>query len=569
MRNNKSIIAIVIALVAVLTVSGIAFGGKIANMLKEKTMSPADYFYSVEKNGVKKSKDEYLKGYKQSYKLMEKEKLHANMELSAKAEDGLSNLISSSLSPEFASIKSVNLGMDYSLTPKTIDYALNTKINDTDFLSGSASIDSSDNKMYAQVPAISADYLDLSSTLGDDSLKTAMDSFANTFSIAKTLSPEKVDKLVTTYSDLMIESFKDVTKEDGSFSAGNFEEKAVVLTAKMDGKQFCDALDSIIDTAKKDDTLKEIVDNYSSLFAEYTNEDVDYDGAMDKAKEEVASIRTSIGDKKDFITMIVYVNDKGVIVGRDISIAGKEDKLNFKMLKATHNTDIGYELSLSIGDEQILKVEGNGKIKADKITADFDIELNVEDKTYTAKASLKDCNTINYLSGKASGTLVLESADLAPGYSAEIKFNTDLTKADFAVTIKDGSQTYGTVGIKYAMDDKISSNKPAADAKFIDANSEEAMAAYIGAFDFKKYFDEFAQKANLDISYSSLETFASSFMGGLGMTDDFSTDDFNTDDFNWDDYNTDDFSTDDYDSEDFNWDDFDLDTDSSDDASGL
>ncbi|MCR5835570.1 MAG: hypothetical protein K6G88_03600 [Lachnospiraceae bacterium] len=579
MRNNKSIIAVIVAVVAILAVVGIAFGGKMTNMVKEKTMSPVDYYKQVEKSSIKEDKDKFLKYYEKNYKLIENKKMNSEANISVKVEDGLSELFASQGAEQLSSIKSADISFNYGMDDKNEGFDISSKINDTDFLSANAYYDSS-NKAYAQVPAISDSYLDFSSMLETEEFAAIKDALATSTDAQKSVNPKNIDHLVTVYTDAIIDSVKNVTKENAKISAGKFEEDATLLTVTMSGTEFCDTAIKLCDTLKKDEVVKEIITVYADAYKDTSTEEFNYDEfvkSLDDAKKEIEDKKADYAEVKDMLVMKVYVNASGKIIGRDVTLKAKEDTISFKSLKATYKNEYGYTLSLSTDKEkELFSVVGNGKMKADTISGEFDITIGSEDDAKKAKATLKDCKTIDYLAGKSSGTVVLESNDLAPGYKLEVSFDNKGQDGTYSITVLEKDKKFATATITYAVNDKVKLNKPESNAEMIDGSSEEALANYVAGFDIEKFVNDFTAKAKIDLSYSDIQGLMGLMGGSLGGSKydygtgnyDISSDDY---DFNSEDFNLDDYSTDDsYDgSTDMNLDDFNFEISETTENSGL
>lgn len=254
-------------------------------------------------------------------------------------------------------------------------------LNDKDIVSGYMVMDQNSGKAYASIPLLSNQYF-----LVEDFSTGAMGSLDSV-----ELDPEIMYNLIDRYSEIVLNDITKVTKATKTVKAGGVEAKYTALTVKLDGKTILNILGDVLDEAKDDKDIEDIVravltaQGYSGEYLDrYVKETMD---SIADALEEIDEM-----DSKDVpfdVTMVVYVDSLGNICGRDIKIdEGEDDTTKFNYL-LTYNllqrkfgvhAESSSDYSYSYGDyssmsKQNYIIDGSGNIKLIARSASGSVDL--------------------------------------------------------------------------------------------------------------------------------------------------------------------------------------------------
>ena len=214
-QKNKKLIAIIGIIAACLVVFGVAGAmnaRRIANTFKEKTSSPEEYYRYVEE----KNRDASLKQMDTSYgnyrDAATKQKENQKITYEVALGDTLKAL-ASGYGLESAKIETTSKMQDSVLTNHTL-----LQLNGKDAANMNTYLDYSSKEGYLQIPEVSSSYLDLTSTLQEAADSIPMSNLYLTGADLEKYFPEtgKIDKLITTYSDIVLKNIKKVKRSSVS-----------------------------------------------------------------------------------------------------------------------------------------------------------------------------------------------------------------------------------------------------------------------------------------------------------------------------------------------------------------
>ena len=408
---------------------------------------------------------------------------------------------------------------------------LAAKINDANLISGNGFIDFDNAKIYGQIPEISDYYLDFSSYLNSEEYDVNIDSLKSLGSFSDLYpEPEKLESILKKYSTLFVNSVSNVEKTKTTITANSITQDCVGLTVKMSGQELYDSIHTILETAKDDKDIQSIIDDMidyiKSIDSSSDLNDVtskSYYEDIDSLIQELEESKDEFTKYEDLLDMFVYVDNKGNIIGRTITItADKTYTIEYK--RAIKATSLGIESTIKEGDKVVFLVKGKGS------------------------STLED-------------------------YKLNLSVKTSLLSNLIKVEALDKENSFGTLTIKQESTDKANIDFPDTNSSFIDVSNSNALDNYISNFNIESFINDFASRANLDISYSDIVSgilgYNSSLKNNYNASDydfsNFDASDYNTSDFDISDYDSSDFDASDIDSSDYDSSDFDAsDIDSSD-----
>mgnify|MGYP001660073548 FL=1 len=245
--------------------------------------------------------------------------------------------------------------------------------------------------------------------------------------------------------------------------------------------------------------------------------------------------------------MFVYVDNKGNIIGRTITItADKTYTMEYK--RAIKATSLGIESTIKEGDKVVFLVKGKGSSTLTEFSGDFVITFPTEEVTINATVSNGDVSKL--LDGTFNGDITLTTTykDLED-YKLNLSVKTSLLSSLVKVEALDKENSCGILTLKQESTDKANIDFPDTNSSFIDVSNSNALDNYISNFNIESFINDFASRANLDISYSDI---VSGILGyNSSLKNNYNASDYDFSNFDASDYNTSDFDISDYDSSDF------------------
>lgn len=335
-------------------------------------------------------------------------------------------------------------------------------------VSANTVIDSAYEEAYIQIPEVSSGYLWIDeeaysdASLGSLSILTDIPDTAN-------LSP-----LFSKYAKIMLDYAEDVEREKDKLEVDGIEQKTTHLTVTMDSEQLQDLFVDILETAQKDEDLKDYIvwlgdcsmmsngyyDSYS-YYDDYYYDDSYYDGEA-YYDSFVESLDNAIIEIEEYgaleeleAEMDVWVDKDGEIIGRTLTVSDSEKTMEVFNYQTVREKD-KFACVLSFGDPaseygDYVLLEGNGSIKKDLADGTFTLE--------SYGASLMEFTLSNYdlksaKEGYFNGTLTAHSdmsSDLS-GYGLEIAVGSNADGGECTFSILSNDVSLGSIHMTYTND---------------------------------------------------------------------------------------------------------------------
>ncbi|MDE6568695.1 MAG: hypothetical protein K2K70_13330 [Lachnospiraceae bacterium] len=504
-QKNKKVIGIVGILVATMLVIGIAGAAnarKIANVVKEKTSSPEEYYRYVEgknRDAALKEMDTSYTSYRDTVTKQEsqQQKVTYQIELG----DTLKAL-ASGYGIESASIVT-NAKSDGSVLANHSVLQINGK----DAANINTYMDYAAKEGYIQIPELSSSYLSLSSTLQEaDGVIPSSYLYMMDGDAAKYLPESKqLQTFVTTYSDIVMKNLDKVERSEETLTAGDVSAKYTKLVVSCDETGALKISKEVLEKLKDDQTVKEFIENidqkaYTSFQEEITK------GLKDLEKE-------SAGDGK--LEMIVYVDDDAKIVGRTVTVdSGDGESFGFKVLQPSKDGKTGYLLQFSADGMDYVTLTGNMEEKSGKLSGDFtlsmDESLNPGDgsilsMTDLVKISVSDLDKKALeKDGALKGSMELSSEQIAAvaGYKLRIDMDNTKDQINNKIAVLVGSDEFATIQITSEEGEDPGVTPPEDGAKVYDLSNEIELSTYTSEIDLISFMTDL--KTNCGADFTSL-----------------------------------------------------------------
>ena len=369
--NKKTLIGVIAAAVAALVVLVLIASG--TNAFKRTFLSPEKYYSYVEKRNISKGVETFAKGYTDVIiDRLAAKKSGSESSLNVKLSDDIIDEIEN-----IADAHDLDFLSDISIkvSEATADNLAGSRaaivLNGTQLLEFEAIMDAEDEVAYFRIPEINEEYIE--SELNDDS--EAKDVAKTSTDIKKMADAlpraAKLTKLVDKYSDIALSSINDVSKEKKTMEIADVREKVYVLKVKLDDDQLKKAVKAMRKEADKDKDLQGIIIDCAEAAGE------DGDKAWDAFYDALYDLEDAV--KKSDMTMKVYVNSKGDIIGRELY----DDTGSFEYLTVTDGRAFATEASVEDNNRELFWIEGSGKKSGDEYSGDFTVSVEGNEFDFT------------------------------------------------------------------------------------------------------------------------------------------------------------------------------------------
>lgn len=451
-NGKKSKVGIIIAAVLgvlILLGGGVYYLGWVnpvtSNTIMSTILKPAKYYQMVEGLNAKSAfadmdDSDLIKTI--TANLNKSDSFNSDVTLSLS--NNLTSLLATSLGNYGSlatSVKSLNFKTDYLKTAKGSQvrngFTIEIGLNDNSIITANVVVDAETKAIYIQCPTVFKRWIKVE--VSEDVIKALCSEKG------KEMTPEDIQTIFKTYFYILTENFDDLKL--------NKKSNITVNDTKVDVREFTVTIDEanlnkikqkLADTLKKDDLVYSYVESYKIVsskkeYTEYIDELFGFSKKESKSTtEEILEGNKKTTDEVDEkaekeaqypIVMKLYVDNKGIIVGRDFVIGKKQE------------TVIGYAY-YDTGD--VAKYEFKYTANGDK----FNVTGNIVDKnkTYSGTAkittdfagtisSIKDLTSLygsKYFGVQNEVEANATIQDTTKSISADTDANTDTTQSDKA-----------------------------------------------------------------------------------------------------------------------------------------
>ncbi len=447
-EKKKKAIPLIVGGVAVLAAVMLCILNAVTlgNFFRRSFSSPEEYYRHVEEVTV----SELSGAWSRYYELLvgdpkALEERSTGMEFTLELGEGGKELLGllGTAGVDLTWLNELSVGLGYSLKDSVIGYALSLGLNQDDLLSANMVLDVEEGGMYLQIPELTSDYIgyNMAEFVGRDWLE-ALEMYQDMQEIRRQMpdalpDEKEMEKLQRKYLRLMLDSISDVEKSRKTLKAGGVSQKCTELEVAIDGRTLARMLEAILEEMQEDEDLKELIVNTTdSLMATNGLFGCSGDYCYNVFLEELAEIQDSLEELQDLgdvLVMKVYVDDRGRIVGRVLELLEDGEVFGeISVLSSQKGSRIGYEFSADWGYGEEIALTGSGKTSGNKLTGDFELELNgitFFDVGVTG-LDLKQWKQ-GYLDGSFTVTL---SKAIASFFSVNLAYDTSMLK-DLQITL--------------------------------------------------------------------------------------------------------------------------------------
>lgn len=442
----------------------------------------------------------------------------------------------------FNDLKSIKIGADTEKNNSAASGDFYAEINDNRLATFEMGADVDAFDIFFRVPELKDqwfgfDMSDIAEEEGDEFKKQYQKIFSDPESY---LTPDDIKTEISRYVGVWNESVSGVQLEKKEeVQIDDITVKYTVASVEVDQKMALQISENLINSAKEDEILKNIIIDSSTDITE-----ADYYEELDDLLEEIKSAEPENSDDK--IIVKTYIDPNGDIRGISLESDFKdedEDSFSFSMIMGKEGDQIRGEVIISNDDSEDFRIDMTAVEKSKKYTGSIDFTSDGE----CVSVEFTELETVNEEKGYINGTFTLIIPDVDP---ISVTFDSDGKSQKISGEIVVDGTNYGKITLEFASENSGDPVVPSkSDAMMIDPDSDLVFSDYVSEDEMTKFLTDLMNKLGFsDENTNDLveEAVSSMYGGGYlgGFDDDFDWDD---DDFDWDDYDSND---------DDDWDDF-------------
>ncbi len=401
-------------------------------------------------------------------------------------------------------VKDVAISYDINLDGDKYSCNIGLKFNGVTIISADVIADVFDSKMaYVKLNGLLDKYiavpLDIEDELGDmGEMKEMMEAVAEKLPDEKTIA-----SIINRYVKVVLDQVEETEKEKDTLSVGDVEAKYEKYTIEVNSKLLANMLEAVLEEAKDDKELKDVIKNIASI-----EEGVDTKQVIEEFEEGIEYALDNIS--KDMFGDIefeytTWIDSKGEIVGLEFEYEGA----TISVIAPEDGKKSALEIKIVSGDQKIV-FSGEGVTKSDKLSGEYDLVvfgqeiLTVTVTDYDTKKAEKGYinGTFEIAPAKAimdSITPMLSTNDvpedisslITAGLKLKIKLTSDEKKSEIAVSIVSGSDDMITLlaNLNFKEEQKVT-----VPSEYVDVEDEDALEGLASELDVEKIINSFKSK---------------------------------------------------------------------------
>lgn len=393
---------LIAAVAAVAVIAGVVLSwGYIQNFTERTFSSPTDYYHKVETRAMSATTDTLVNPtgmtamYGNLFSMGDEVSTKATQsDITISLGEKLTDLLSDSAGTDLSWFKNLGLSLVVDRTREDLVGAKATvQLNGTDVVNLDGIYQPDTYMAYFRVPELSEQYAGVNAEemLYDYYWENGYDEVYQLMSgliygddgqyqaiMGAMPDTETMGKLIDRYAAIVIQDLTDVTRGTEKVAAGDVTCTYTTLTVKMDKATLEKILRDVAAQAADDPDIKDVIYRMCNVFDEDGDEVYqDFQESLRSAMNEEELIEDDVN-----AVMVVYVDDKGEVHGRDIRITVNGETVTIRYLNAIKGSKFGTDIRMEVPDEVTISVTGGGTNRSDHIKGTLDAWATVSGETH-------------------------------------------------------------------------------------------------------------------------------------------------------------------------------------------
>lgn len=500
-----------IALVLILIIANFK---SVANSVNKLVSSEEKYYASVEKDEIKElassAADIYENSFLEYYNDYNDTSVDFNLEveLGEDAAEMLAAAVGSDDEKAFAKM-AINFFLSYK--GDVISAETSASLGKNKLISADGVMDLKKGQAFGRIEELSSKYIGVSF---EDYTEMIEEGLKQGDEIIKLLPKKKtIESIVNRYMTVVVENLDNVSEKKDTISVGDIEQKCTAIRVRIKEKDINKIAIAILEEAKDDKELIGLITDFAVVGAEAYDEEID---AKDIEEEIKDSIETALDELKEAedseddedeeeMIMVVYVNGKGEVIGREIKI---EDETVFVYMMPQKGSKFALKTAIIDGEDEVI-FEGEGKKSSSSLSGEFALKMKEEGEKAIKfiEVEVDKFDTKKMKEGYLNGTFIFKLSDefyketdaamvgaMFGDYNIKCVFKSSKNNSYAEFALMDKDEMYAAI----KMDAKVGSGKSASLPKGILVEDEEDIIEWVQTINFEKFVKNL-EKAGLPI----------------------------------------------------------------------
>lgn len=488
----------------------------VTNSINKLLLSPEKYYVKVEQKALKSMVADAVYAYgnaleKNTNLTDQTIEYGVDLELSEEAYTILASTLGIEDGKGLA-----KMGLDFETSRKDdmVSLEIAALLGEDTLISAKGMMDMESAMVCGQIPELSDTYIGMDIT----EYKDALQEMTKLSEESLELYPKKdaLENVINRYSAIILEHINEVTETNEKIMLENMEQKCTILRIDLYDTDIANMIEALAKEAKTDQELESIIVPFIMYInsVDEAQAKVKYIDDLDNLLEDIEIVKANASETF-MVRMLVYVNNKGEIIGREI--ATKDTGISYMRLEK--GSKFASEAGVKVMEEDIdIAILGTGEKKASSLSGDFELKI---DGIKMADIIVKEWDTKKAMQGLPTGSfrfqptmsfyseLDMDAAYLLlSNYAIDVEMNTTDTEVMLALALMNQDKMFA----KMIMDTKIGAGKTEVLPKnVIMAETEEDIIEWVKTIDFQQ-FREKLTTSNLPKEYvSMLEEYLNTF----------------------------------------------------------
>lgn len=401
---------------------------------------------------------------------------------------------------DFSWLQSIGLNMDASVAGDVESTGIELALNGTTIATLVEYLDFADQVIYAQIPEMFEGAMLVPMTTADmmtsedgtttgltqESIEQLRQALQDPYSFMP--DGTTIGDILNRYADIILANMTEGDTYEEALQAGELSTDCTVYEGRINEQNMLDMCKELLTTAKDDEQLKEVIENYTGLMM---MGDV-YAQFQTWVTDQLASLESETADPEDptYIFSKIWTDGDGKVVGREIGINDGTDAitlLTYKALEVDGSTAL--QMSVSDGSEAI-SLEGSGTVEGDISAGTYKIYNNglpmaaITVDNYSEKED--GSMTASYTFALEPGMPDEETYSSLGAYTVTLDMASDMAAgtSDITLGVLENGTQLGTLSITGRPDGEPAAFDAASLGTIYDFSDEEAVNTLMASLDW-------------------------------------------------------------------------------------
>lgn len=313
------------------------------------------------------------------------------------------------------------------------------------------------------------------------------------------ITEELLNKLLKKYNHIIYSQFDEVKREKNiTVDVNGVTKKCTKLTVTLSEEDILQILTQLLNELEQDNEILTLINDFTVV------SESEYKAAINLAKVFLEQYKPYISSSLDTADLILWVNEYGYIIGRELSInIDNQTVLSIGGKVIANAKDTGYEFSIEALDVK-LRLGGSSKKVNDSYNGSIELALDDgESSTESFQVTYENFNLKN--NNKIIQGNLTASTSLIPNYAIKMECDGNDRVQSISLSLLEKNQSLITLALKTEFIDFIDFEMPS--SNILSANTQ--MKEYIDSLDYADYRSKLAKtfsvsEEDIDIYIASI-----------------------------------------------------------------